>query len=113
MTRHELNPIIGGYQMVTVTGTAQSLLQLAGLPRFPKATNGALIQIDHVNDLENNDLAIRYREDGTAPNSTTGIVMELGGLREFVDIEQLTNVKFISADPGNAVRMSIQFYKGN
>lgn len=112
MNRYALKPIIGGYHMTTVTGTAQTILQLTGLTRFPEEANGCLVQIDHTNELDNDDLAVRYREDGTAPDANNGICMENGSLREFADIDQMRNAKFISIDSGN-VKMSVQFYKGN
>lgn len=111
-------PVASGYFQVTVTDTAKDLATLisdAGdtMPANASA-NVCLIQIDQTNisSLTESEQAVRYREDGGIPTDEIGFVMGVGDYREFTNIGQINNVKFISAEIGVAsITMNVQFYK--
>lgn len=58
-----------GYSTLTVTDTA-SVVSTAASPAMPGGTKGAIIAVETA--------AIRYREDGTAPTSTEGELVNAG-----------------------------------
>lgn len=102
-------PIAGGYFQANINNvTAQTIADMVGT--IPQGANVCLIQVDEDNEFTNPDIALRYREDGTAPTSAFGFVIGQGDYRELTNRPQIDAIKLISPQ-ATSVKVNIQFYK--
>jgi len=86
------NPV--DYATLTVSSTAVSLLTDAS-PTLPSAAKGALITVETDQ--------VRYREDGTAPTSSEGILLEAGDV--------LTYDSWTNRENWRSVMKTVQFIR--
>lgn len=72
----------------------------AGLPSMPTATTAALIIVE--------GQTMRWRDDGTAPTATDGMLMNVG--IEYMFVGNLQRLQFIETTATST--MHVSYYKG-
>jgi hypothetical protein len=88
-----------GYSQMTITSTAQPLSGPA------TQANKCIIQIEATGN-------VRWRDDGTAPTSTVGMLLYAGNAIEFDADQSVSNVQFILASDTVAnVILNVSFYQ--
>lgn len=85
-----------GYAQVTVSGSA------VPLPSIPASANKAIIQI------ETGD-SIRWRDDGTAPTSTVGMLLYPANIIELSNQKSINNFQAIGVSGGGVV-LNVSYY---
>ena len=84
------------YAQATVSGSAISL------PSIPTGANRALVQ------LETGD-TIRWRDDGTAPTSSVGMVLYPANIIELTSAQSIAKFKAIGI-VGGGVTLNVSYY---
>ncbi len=59
--------------------------------------------------VENN--SVRYRDDGTAPTTSTGVMVNPANVIEIHDIVVLNATQFIAVDNSSSALLSVSYYQ--
>lgn len=86
-----------GFQSLSVTNSS------AVAPTVPSGANMAIIGV------ENN--SVRYRDDGTAPTTSIGLMVNPGNTMEIHDVVVLDATSFIAVDNSATATLSILYYQ--
>lgn len=88
-----------GYMQLTAMSSAKSIASATGGGAIPTDTYSAILQAEAQD--------IRYRDDGTNPSATVGMILKVGIPIEYTG--DLTAIKFFEATSGGI--LNISFYK--